>query len=92
MAICGPGRELTETVQRLGQAEPVADVAVQLEGLVVAGRSRGVVARELLHRAELIECVGQAAEVARVAAERQCPPQRSTGLSNAFCCQPAADW
>jgi hypothetical protein len=66
----GAGRELAEAVQRFGLAEPVAGVAAQREGLLVAGRGGRVVAG-LLHQAELIERVGLVGVEAEVAAQRE---------------------
>ena len=66
----GPERELAEAVQRLGLAEPVAEVTEQRQGLLVAGGGGQVVPGLLLHHAQVVEGVGLAAQVAEVAEQR----------------------
>jgi Transposase, Mutator family len=51
-SVRGPGRELAEAVERLGLAEPVADVAKQRQGLLLAGGRGRIVPGLLLHDAE----------------------------------------
>ena len=61
----GTGQQLADAVQHLGLAIPVADVAEQAEGLLVAGSGGCVVAGQLLNEAQLIagRCLlGQCAE------------------------------
>src|SRR5215472_9405330 len=51
----GPRRKFAEPVQRLRLAEPVAEVAEQRQGLLVAGGGGGVVPGQLLHNTEAVE-------------------------------------
>jgi hypothetical protein len=67
-----PGREFAKLVQRLGLAKPVAQVAEQLQGLLVA-RGGGVVAGQLLQHAEVVEDPGLVVRVARAAEALQGP-------------------
>ena len=67
----GSGRQFAEAVQRFGLADPVADVAAQREGLLVAGGGGRVIAGQLLHQAELVEGAGLAAQVAEVAEQAE---------------------
>src|SRR5262252_4984167 len=69
----GAERELAETVQRLGLAERVAEVAEQGQGLPVAGGGGRVVPGLLLHQPEVVQRVGLAEPVAQVAEQRQGP-------------------
>ena len=51
---CGPQGELAEAVQRLGLAEPVAEVLEQFEGLLVTGGGGRVVPRLLLDESQVV--------------------------------------
>ena len=68
----GPGRQLTKAVERFGLFVPLAEVAVQPQGLLVAGRGGRVVAGQLLYEAELIECARLARALTEVAPLLQC--------------------
>jgi hypothetical protein len=70
---------LAEAVQGFGLAEPVAGVAVQVEGPLVAGGCGRVVPGQPVHRGELGENRGLQIAVADVTAERLSLPQGSSG-------------
>jgi hypothetical protein len=75
----GPGRELAEAIQRFGLAEPYAEFAEQVQGLLVAGCGGRVVPRYPLQDAELVEDVGLVFPVAKVAEKRQRLPLAGGG-------------
>lgn len=56
LAGCTAGGELAEAVQHLGLFAPLAEVAVQPQGLLVAGFGGRVVADQLLQRAATLRC------------------------------------
>ena len=61
----GSGQQFAEVVQRLGLAEPVAEMAEQRQGLLVAGGGGRVVPGQLLHDAQLVEGEGLADGLSR---------------------------
>ena len=63
----GSAQQLAEVVQCLGLAQVVAEVAVLLEGLLVAGGGCQVIAGQLLHETQFVEGVGLPAPVTDVA-------------------------
>jgi hypothetical protein len=65
----GPRGESAEAVQRIGLAEPLAEVTEQCQGLLLAGGGRRVFAGFLLHDAKAVESVGLAVQVAEVAVQ-----------------------
>src|SRR5262249_7513665 len=71
-----PGGELAEPGERLGLAQPRAEVTKHRQGLLVAGGGGRVVPSQLLHHAQVVEGLGLGVPVTEVTPDLQ-------GLANA---------